>query len=151
MRAVLFGLSVLLLSSHPLLAQSATTTPAACEALQKLQLDGVALTITTAAGVPASTAPTTPLSDVVKLPRSSAICFPMWRVIIAPLTQSYDGSSRGSRTVEGERRRHGEEDRRDRQTESRHRFAGSNVSVRLKNGITCSWKRTATSLVCVPA
>ena len=56
MRAVLFGLSVLLLSSHPVLAQSATTTPAACEALQKLQLDGVALTITRtlwfAAGAP---------------------------------------------------------------------------------------------------
>jgi hypothetical protein len=41
-------------------------------------------------------------------------------------------------------------DRRDRANESRHRFAGSNDSVRLKNGITCSWKRTATSLVCVP-
>ena len=56
MRAVLFGLSVLLLSSHPVLAQSATTTPAACEALQKLQLDGVALTISRtqwfAAGAP---------------------------------------------------------------------------------------------------
>ena len=36
MRAVLFGLSVLLLSSHPALTQSAMTTPAACEALQKL-------------------------------------------------------------------------------------------------------------------
>jgi len=37
-------------------AQSATTTPAACEALQKLELDGVALTITRtlwfAAGAP---------------------------------------------------------------------------------------------------
>jgi hypothetical protein len=56
----------------------------------------------------------------------------------------------GCRFVEGERRRDGEEDRRDRRTESRHRFAGSNDSVRLKNGITCSWTRTATSLVCVP-
>ena len=56
MRAVLSGLSVLLLSSHPALTQSAMTTPAACEALQKLQLDGVALTITRtqwfAAGAP---------------------------------------------------------------------------------------------------
>src|SRR6476619_5600042 len=31
------------------------------------------------------------------------------------------------------------------------RFAVSNDSVRLKNGITFSWKRTATWLVCVPA
>ena len=45
MRAALFALSVLLLSSPSVLAQSATT-PAACEALQKLQLDGVALAVT---------------------------------------------------------------------------------------------------------
>src|SRR5204863_2067045 len=35
-------------------------------------------------------------------------------------------------------------------TRWRHRLTGSNDSVRLKNGITCSWKRTATSLVWVP-
>ena len=51
MRAVLSGLSVLLLSSHPALTHSAMTTPAACEALQKLQLDGVALTITRTHGL----------------------------------------------------------------------------------------------------
>ena len=45
MRAALFGLSVLLLSSPSVLAQTTRTTPAACEALQKLQLDGVALTV----------------------------------------------------------------------------------------------------------
>ena len=28
--------------------------------------------------------------------------------------------------------------------------AGWNDRVRLKNGITCSWNRTAMSLVCVP-
>ena len=92
------------------------------------------------AGVPASMAPTTPLSDFAKLLRSSAIFFPLWRVIIAQLTRSYDGSSRGP----------SDEHRRARDTESRYCFAGSNDSVRLKNGITCSWKRTATSLVCVP-
>ena len=53
---VLFALSVLLLTPASVLAQSAKTTPAACEALQKLQLDGVALTVTKtqwfAAGTP---------------------------------------------------------------------------------------------------
>jgi hypothetical protein len=33
---------------------------------------------------------------------------------------------------------------------ARQRFAVSNDSVRLKNGITFSWERTATLLVCVP-
>ena len=56
----------------------------------------------------------------------------------------------GGLTVERERRRDGEEHRAARETESPHCLAGSNDSVRLKNGITCSWKRTATSLVCVP-
>src|SRR6185436_6961387 len=42
------------------------------------------------AGVPASIAPTTPLSDFAKLLRSSAIFFPLWRDIIAQLTGSYD-------------------------------------------------------------
>src|SRR5260221_7351555 len=45
------------------------------------------------AGVPASMAPTTPLSDVAKLLRSSAIFVPLWRVIIAQLARPYDGSS----------------------------------------------------------
>jgi feruloyl esterase len=40
------ALTVLLLSPPVALAQSSTTTPPACEALQKLQLDGVALTVT---------------------------------------------------------------------------------------------------------
>jgi len=31
-----------------------------------------------------------------------------------------------------------------------HFFVASKDSVRLKNGMTCSWKRTATSLVWVP-
>ena len=53
MRAALFALSVLLLSSSTVLAQSSTTTPAACEALQKLQLDGVALTVTKTQWFPA--------------------------------------------------------------------------------------------------
>ena len=56
----------------------------------------------------------------------------------------------GRLTVERERRRDGEQHRAARETESPHRLTGSNDSVRLKNGITCSWKRTATSLVCVP-
>jgi feruloyl esterase len=45
MRAFLFALSLLLLSL-PALAQTSRTTPAACEVLQKLELDGVALTVT---------------------------------------------------------------------------------------------------------
>src|SRR5437868_1308062 len=45
MRASLLALSVLLLSSASVLAQTSRTTPAACDALQKLQLDGVAVTI----------------------------------------------------------------------------------------------------------
>ena len=56
MRAPLFVLSVLLLSSVSPLAQSSRTTPASCEALQKLELDGVAVAITKtrwfAAGAP---------------------------------------------------------------------------------------------------
>jgi hypothetical protein len=48
MRVVLFTSSVLLLSSAGVFAQPARTTPAACDALQMLQLDGVALTITKA-------------------------------------------------------------------------------------------------------
>src|SRR5262245_31705033 len=56
MRASLLALSVLLLSSASVLAQTSRTTPAACEALQRLQLDGVAVTITKtqwmAAGAP---------------------------------------------------------------------------------------------------
>src|SRR5690349_7373277 len=56
MRAPLIAVSVLLLSSHSAFAQSSATTPAACEALQKLQLDGVALAVTKtqwfAAGAP---------------------------------------------------------------------------------------------------
>ena len=56
MRAPLFVLSVLLLSSVSPLAQSSRTTPSSCEALQKLELDGVALAITRtqwfAAGAP---------------------------------------------------------------------------------------------------
>ena len=50
----------------------------------------------------------------------------------------------------GERVREGEQHCRSGESKSRHRLAGSNDSVRLKNGMTCSWKRTATSLVCVP-
>ena len=56
MRASVFALSVVLLSAPPVFAQSSRTTPAACEALQKIQLDGVALTVTKtqwfAAGAP---------------------------------------------------------------------------------------------------
>jgi pimeloyl-ACP methyl ester carboxylesterase len=56
MRASLFALTVLLLSSPSVFAQSSRTTPAACVALQKLQPDGVALTVTKtewfAAGAP---------------------------------------------------------------------------------------------------
>jgi hypothetical protein len=55
MRGPLFALSVLLLPT-PVLAQTSRTTPAACDALQKLELDGVALTVTKtqwfAAGAP---------------------------------------------------------------------------------------------------
>ena len=50
MRAAMPALTVLLLSPPVALAQSSTTTPAACEALQKLQLDGVALTVTKTSG-----------------------------------------------------------------------------------------------------
>jgi len=52
--------------------------------------------------------------------------------------------------VERERLGNREQKRRDRTPWVCHRFAAWNVSVRLKNGMTCSWKRTATSLVCVP-
>ena len=45
MRASLLALSILLLSAPAVFAQS-RTTPAACEALQKLQLDGVSLAVT---------------------------------------------------------------------------------------------------------
>src|SRR4029077_233306 len=38
------------------------------------------------AGTPARRAPTAPLSDFAKPLRSSAICVPLWRVIIAQLT-----------------------------------------------------------------
>jgi hypothetical protein len=55
MRASLIALTALLLSPAAVFAQS-RTTPAACDALQKLQLDGVALTVTKtqwfAAGAP---------------------------------------------------------------------------------------------------
>lgn len=56
----------------------------------------------------------------------------------------------GGLAVERERRREGEQHRGGGESEPPHRFAGSNDSVRLKNGITCFWKRTATALVCVP-
>ena len=56
MRASLSAFAVIVLFSVPAFAQTSRTTPAACEALQKLQLDGVALTITKsqwfAAGAP---------------------------------------------------------------------------------------------------
>ena len=56
MRPALFGLSALLLCSPSVLAQTPRATPAACEALQQLQLDGIALTVTKtewfAAGAP---------------------------------------------------------------------------------------------------
>jgi hypothetical protein len=45
MRRSLFALSGRLLSSASVLAQTSRTTPAACEALQTLQVDGVVVTI----------------------------------------------------------------------------------------------------------
>jgi hypothetical protein len=47
MRPSLLALSGLLLSSASVLAQTSRATPAACEALQTLQVDGVAVTIAT--------------------------------------------------------------------------------------------------------
>ena len=52
--------------------------------------------------------------------------------------------------VERERRRDSQDQRGAGETESPHRLTASNDKVRLKKGITCSWKRTATSLVWVP-